>query len=141
MTRPNPKAYSDVRRVLDAAVAHDGAIYRLDNFGAAFNFRQRCYQYRSAVRKRMVEEIQVPGYDPVTAYDSFVIRIQTPTGELLHVKPQEYKDDPSLMQRPHAVHIAITSQGELVDLNGDPITTETEIEEPIDAAETWEPPV
>lgn len=57
--------YSDVKPVLDAALAHGGGTYEAPSPGAAVQFRHRCYAFRKAFREAS---------ESASPYDRLVIR-------------------------------------------------------------------
>lgn len=91
MTRPLP-AFADVQQVMDkAAERPSGLRYRLHTYGAAVNFRQRCYKFRVKQQEHMKESYgMVPGYLPTTPYDDLEIAIESPSGERLKRRPTEH---------------------------------------------------
>lgn len=78
MTSPrkkSPAAYADVKFVLDMALNKPGLRYILKTYGAAVNFKQRCYTYRNLIREMTAETLQgIPGVRAETAYDKIVIK-------------------------------------------------------------------
>lgn len=77
----SPAAYSDVRQIMDLAIQKPGLRYRLKTYGAAVNFKQRCYNYRNLCREMVAETLlNLPGTRAETVYDILVIRQTDETG-------------------------------------------------------------
>lgn len=92
----NPLTYSDVRPVLDAALAAGGGAYRLESYKHACIWRAKAYY----LRKLLAEGKQIaPGIIPSTPYDGMklqikdnvvYIRFNEPTGELMSLDHRQY---------------------------------------------------
>lgn len=79
----SPSAYGDVKTVLEHAMQHPGLLYRLKSYGAAVNFRQRCYKYMKLLREIESEQaFGVPGFRPEILFDCLIIRQIDETGEV-----------------------------------------------------------
>lgn len=108
MRKPqHPSSFSDIKPILDAALAAGGGRYRPRNpegvpsEAAAHRFRHRAYAFRRAIQALSLQEGL--GLTPVTTpYDSMVLRIdpEDPTVVLIN------KPDP---------------QGDLMGLDGEPL--------------------
>ena len=115
MSQKSIASFGDVRAVMEkAAAAPKGIRYRLQTWGSAVNFRQRCYRFRKAeldlVRDRMG---MVPGLPITTPYDSLEITIENDEGTKLIKKPTR----PSAHYDIVLKHREIT--GQLLDLDGE----------------------
>jgi hypothetical protein len=81
MTR-HPTAHSDVIEALEATLAHGAIDIEMSDYGAAVNFRQRCYRYRKALLTQSATDLKElklkglakPGLLPSTPYDGIVIK-------------------------------------------------------------------
>jgi hypothetical protein len=66
---------------MQKAVETDGLRYRVSSWGKAVNFRQRCYTYRSRLRRLAEKRMgEVPGMEPSIPEDSITIRIEDMDG-------------------------------------------------------------
>ena len=73
--KDSPAAFDDVKAVMDIALEKPGLRYVLPTYGAAVNFKQRCYRYRNLLRQMSGEQVSaIPGHRAETSYDSLVIR-------------------------------------------------------------------
>lgn len=71
--------YSDIRAVLDAALAAGGGEYDLGDYGQAVHWRQRAYRFRKLYAETL-------GLDVESPYDSIVIRRVEPDTGLLRIQ-------------------------------------------------------
>lgn len=82
LLRNSLAAYSDVRRVFDAAVERGELVVELPSPGKAINFKQRANKFRNLERARIAEQgFGVPGFRAETAYDIFEITFFPPLNE------------------------------------------------------------
>jgi hypothetical protein len=70
----SPSQYSDVAKVLDAALAAGGGLYRLPTSGKAIRWRQRAYGLRKLLIE--IDEKRKQGLAPAgSPYDTMILRI------------------------------------------------------------------
>lgn len=116
MPAKSPAAYSDVIPVMQAAAERpNGVRFRLPSWARAFNFRQRCYRYRTALKIEEAERVRdIPGLIARTPYDHLSVTI-----EALDGTPCSASREKSLRDAPHDVVIRpTTAVGQLLDDSG-----------------------
>lgn len=88
MTRPSLAAFTDVIPAWEEAATAGSLRIRFPTYGAALNFRQRCYTYRTRQREQLASHVGlVDNFIPESPYDTFTIELQDPLGEIVARKP------------------------------------------------------
>lgn len=75
----NPRHYSHVQAVLDAALAQGGGRYQCDSDKAAIRWRQEAYYFRKLSQKLMQDTILMPGIIAPTPYDEMFLTVEGAT--------------------------------------------------------------
>lgn len=119
MVRKPTASYGDVQPVMRQAVNSEGVRYRVKSFGAAINFRQRCYSYRMRLREIAAERMgEIPGADISIPEDSIYIRIEDMNGRNWTSK------SPSKDKKKFPFDVVLTHrelEGQLLTLESEPI--------------------
>jgi hypothetical protein len=122
--RSPSSTFIDTAPVLQAAAnSPRGVRFRMPTWSRAFNFRQRCYRYRTALREEDAQRMfHIPGYLPSTPFDTLELYIESLSGE------NRTKDCPhELRSQPHDLVLRHkTAMGELLDADGNPIEAHEE---------------
>lgn len=123
--KKNPAtSYGDVRPIMEsAAESMRGVRYRLSSFGAAINFRMRCYMFRRAAQDLAAEQLgPVPGIAASTPYDSLSISIEDQHGCSWNRRPENLQEHPyfDVVLRHNA------PKGQLLDADGNEIALDFE---------------
>jgi len=79
----NINSYTDIRQVLDSALAVGGARIRINTKGSARHWMQRAYSFRKlALATESTAVGHIIGYTPSTPYDSMKLSVQPlPNGQ------------------------------------------------------------
>lgn len=78
MTRRTLAMYSDIQKVLDAALASRGGIFQTGAHGTAVHWRQRAYQFRKLYRDKVNQEN--------SPYDTLTLKKVEPESSEVHIR-------------------------------------------------------
>lgn len=113
---------ADITRILDAVLAAGEADLPMASYGAAVNFRQRCYRFRAALIERAERELAdmrarglaAPGTLPSSPYDSIVILLDK-GDTVLRFRQRGDTELLSRLRTPDGAPIELGDEGEEVD--------------------------
>jgi hypothetical protein len=120
--------YSDVRAVLDAAIAAGGGRYTLKSRGAAIHWRARAYAFRKLLQRLQDEANLIPGIAVNTPYDGMMLTIAKDKDDPKFAHLLEDERDRTVIIHPiRVVGVLTDTDGNVID-----VTKQQKKEESVD---------